>query len=154
MDELRKDDILKGAEEIAEFLNEDVRSVFYKISRRSIPHFRIGESIRARKSTLLAWIAEQEGIADGRGSDISQNRIITSGAAGEGESMPSKRIHDGIKVFYGYGADGIYRMQEEANKWLMTNGDKKIVSITPSACTIGDTGEMYQCLTITIHYVR
>lgn len=56
-------DILKGADEIADFLGEDRRSVFYKISKGSIPHFRVGQAIRARKSTLLAWIAKQEGVA-------------------------------------------------------------------------------------------
>ncbi|WP_334154360.1 helix-turn-helix domain-containing protein [Agrobacterium pusense] len=56
-------DVLKGAEEIADFLGEDSRSVFYKISKGSIPHFRVGNAIRARKSTLLAWIAKQEGMA-------------------------------------------------------------------------------------------
>lgn len=56
-------DILKGAEEIADFLGEDSRSIFYKVSKGSIPHFRVGNAIRARKSTLLAWIAKQEGMA-------------------------------------------------------------------------------------------
>lgn len=54
------DDVLKGASEIAAFLGEDRRSVFYMISKGVIPHFRLGESIRARKSTLRSWVAEQE----------------------------------------------------------------------------------------------
>lgn len=53
-------DILKGADEIAAFLGEDTRAVFYAISRGRLPHFRVGQNIRARKSTLLAWIANQE----------------------------------------------------------------------------------------------
>lgn len=53
-------DILKGAEEIAEFLGEEARAVFYAIAKGRLPHFRVGQNIRARKSTLLAWIAEQE----------------------------------------------------------------------------------------------
>ncbi|MBZ7920535.1 helix-turn-helix domain-containing protein [Ensifer adhaerens] len=53
-------DILKGAEEIAEFLGEEVRAVFYAVRKGRLPHFRVGQNIRARKSTLLAWIAEQE----------------------------------------------------------------------------------------------
>jgi excisionase family DNA binding protein len=57
------DDVLKGAAEIADFLGEDRRSVFYMISKNRLPHYRLGESIRARKSTLRAWVAEQEGKA-------------------------------------------------------------------------------------------
>ncbi|MDX3976711.1 helix-turn-helix domain-containing protein [Shinella sp.] len=53
-------DILKGADEIAEFLGEDVRAIFYAIGKGRIPHFRVGQNIRARKSTLTAWIAGQE----------------------------------------------------------------------------------------------
>ena len=53
-------DVLKGAQEIADFLGEDRRCVFYAIGRGTLPHYRIGQSIRARKSTLLAWLAAQE----------------------------------------------------------------------------------------------
>ncbi|WP_077962403.1 helix-turn-helix domain-containing protein [Ensifer adhaerens] len=53
-------DILKGAEEIAAFLGEDSRAIYYALSKGRLPHFRVGQNIRARKSTLLAWIAEQE----------------------------------------------------------------------------------------------
>ncbi|MGJ7042106.1 excisionase family DNA binding protein [Shinella sp. BE166] len=54
------DDVLKGADEIAEFIKEDKRAVFYAIKKGRIPHYRIGQNIRARKSTLTAWIASQE----------------------------------------------------------------------------------------------
>lgn len=57
------DDVLKGAEEIAAFLGEKPRAVFYAISKGRLPHYRIGESIRARKSALRQWIAEQEASA-------------------------------------------------------------------------------------------
>lgn len=53
-------DVLKGAEAIAAYLGEDARSVFYAIAKGRIPHYRVGQSIRARKSTLAAWIAQQE----------------------------------------------------------------------------------------------
>lgn len=59
-----KRDVLKGAEEIAAFLGEDKRSVFYQISRGNIPHYRIGTAIRARRSTLAAWVARQEDPTD------------------------------------------------------------------------------------------
>lgn len=54
------DDILKGADEIAAFLGEDKRAVFYQIAKGKLPHYRIGQSIRARKTVLMAWIAGQE----------------------------------------------------------------------------------------------
>ncbi len=53
-------DILKGADEIAAFLGEETRAVFYAIQKGRLPHFRVGQNIRARKSTLLAWISSQE----------------------------------------------------------------------------------------------
>jgi excisionase family DNA binding protein len=53
-------DLLKGADEIAAFLGEDRRAVYFALSKGRIPHFRIGQNIRARKSTLLAWMSEQE----------------------------------------------------------------------------------------------
>lgn len=56
-------DVLKGADEIAAFLGEDRRAVFYAIGKGRLPHFRVGQNIRARKTTLLAWIAQQEGAA-------------------------------------------------------------------------------------------
>lgn len=54
------DDILKGADAIAEFIGEDRRAIYHAAKKGTIPIFRIGENIRARKSTLLAWIAQQE----------------------------------------------------------------------------------------------
>lgn len=57
------DDILKGADEIAAFIGEDRRAVYHLVKGGKIPTFRLGENIRARKSTLLAWIAAQEGVA-------------------------------------------------------------------------------------------
>lgn len=57
-------DILKGADEIADYLGEDVRAIFYAIKKGRIPHFRVGQNIRARKSTLTAWIAQQESAAE------------------------------------------------------------------------------------------
>jgi len=61
LDDELKNDILKGADEIADFLGEDRRAIYHAINKGSIPTFRIGQNIRARKSTLLAWIAAQEG---------------------------------------------------------------------------------------------
>lgn len=57
------EDILKGADEIAVFMFGDPkkRRLIYHLSERSnLPIFRLGALLCARKSVLLAWIAEQE----------------------------------------------------------------------------------------------
>ncbi len=56
-------DILYGADAIAEFMYgsaEHRRTVYNLIQNKRIPHFRIGAGVCARKSVLMAWIAEQE----------------------------------------------------------------------------------------------
>ncbi|MFB2553702.1 helix-turn-helix domain-containing protein [Ensifer soli] len=57
------DDILKGAEEIARFLGMDRRAIYFAVSKGRLPTFRIGTSVFARKSTLSAWIVQQESAA-------------------------------------------------------------------------------------------
>ncbi len=54
------DDILKGANEIAEFTGIDRRSVYYAIKKGRLPTFKIGAGVFARRSTLTAWISAQE----------------------------------------------------------------------------------------------
>jgi hypothetical protein len=61
------DDLLRGADAIAEFIFGSAkhrRKIYYYASDAKIrmPHFRIGSVICARKSTLLAWVEQQEGI--------------------------------------------------------------------------------------------
>ncbi|MEA2823032.1 MAG: hypothetical protein QOJ86_5036 [Bradyrhizobium sp.] len=56
-------DILRGADCIAAFLYGDARQrrkVYNLVERQRLPHFRLGASICARKSILLAWIKQQE----------------------------------------------------------------------------------------------
>ena len=62
------DDLLRGADEIARFMFGDVkhrRKVYYLTGEatKGLPHFKIGSLICARRSTILNWIAEQEGRA-------------------------------------------------------------------------------------------
>lgn len=62
------DDLLRGADEIARFMFNDVkprRKVYYLTGEatKGLPHFKIGSLICARKSTIMNWIAEQEGRA-------------------------------------------------------------------------------------------
>lgn len=55
------DDILRGAEAIQGFLGFEKRSqIYHYVATGEIPVFRIGNTICARKSTLLKWIEQQE----------------------------------------------------------------------------------------------
>jgi hypothetical protein len=57
------DDILRGADQIAEFLfgsREYRRKVYYLAECTRLPVFRLGSVLCARRSVLLNWIAEQE----------------------------------------------------------------------------------------------
>ena len=57
------DDLLHGADQIAEFLYGDEkerRKVYHLVEKSCLPHFRLGATLCARKSTLLQWIAAQE----------------------------------------------------------------------------------------------
>ena len=61
-----KDDRLKGAKAIAEFLGEDERRVFYLLEKKQIPGFKYGGLWNARKSTLVRHIERLEAEALGR----------------------------------------------------------------------------------------
>jgi hypothetical protein len=57
------DDLLEGAEAIARFMfgsPDKRRRVYHLAAHSDLPLFRLGELICGRRSTLLAWIAEQE----------------------------------------------------------------------------------------------
>jgi hypothetical protein len=56
-------DLLRGAEEIAQFLFGDRelrRKVYHLVATSNLPVFKLGSMICARKSVLLNWIREQE----------------------------------------------------------------------------------------------
>jgi excisionase family DNA binding protein len=53
-------DILRGADAIAGFLGFPRRSIYHAVAKGHIPSFRVGDIVCARRSTLTAWIAEQE----------------------------------------------------------------------------------------------
>jgi hypothetical protein len=48
-------DVLWGAAAIANFLGLPRRAVYHAASRGALPVFRMGETLAARKSELLAW---------------------------------------------------------------------------------------------------
>jgi hypothetical protein len=57
------DDILRGADKIAEFIfgeRGSRRKVYYLAECSRLPVFRLGSVLCARKSVLLKWISGQE----------------------------------------------------------------------------------------------
>ena len=58
------DDLLEGAEAIAQFLYGDIgkkKRVYYLAKQGELPVFRLGEVIHARKSALRDFIVKREG---------------------------------------------------------------------------------------------
>lgn len=55
--------ILMGAKAIATYLGITSRQVYRLVYECGLPHFKLGGSIAARRSTLTAWIAQQEASA-------------------------------------------------------------------------------------------
>ncbi len=53
-------DILHQYGEIGAFLRMTARQAQHRVLSGEIPHFKLGRIVCARKSTLLAWMAEQE----------------------------------------------------------------------------------------------
>jgi hypothetical protein len=57
------DDMLRGADEIAEFIfgeRGSRRKIYYLAECSRLPVFRLGSVLCARKSVLLQWISDQE----------------------------------------------------------------------------------------------
>lgn len=57
------DDLLRGAEAIADFLYGDAaqrRKVYHLAETSRLPIFRLGSVLCARRTVLLHWIKEQE----------------------------------------------------------------------------------------------
>lgn len=57
------DDLLRGADEIAEFIfgkRGGRRKIYYLAETSHLPVFRLGAVLCARKSVLMRWIAGQE----------------------------------------------------------------------------------------------
>lgn len=56
-------DLLRGAEEISEFLfgtRDQRRKVYHLAETTKLPVFRLGSLVCARRSVLMEWIASQE----------------------------------------------------------------------------------------------
>ncbi|QAY95110.1 hypothetical protein CWB41_04680 [Methylovirgula ligni] len=54
------EDILRGAAAIAEHMGFERRVIYHLASKGALPVFRMGDIVCARKSTLLAWVKQQE----------------------------------------------------------------------------------------------
>jgi predicted DNA-binding transcriptional regulator AlpA len=54
------EDLLRGAAAIAAFMGFERRQIYHLVSKNILPTFRGGDIVCARKSTLLAWIEQQE----------------------------------------------------------------------------------------------
>lgn len=54
------DDLMKGADEIARFMGEDVKRVYRMLEAGEIPSFKLAGRWCARRSTLLAHFDELE----------------------------------------------------------------------------------------------
>lgn len=57
------DDLLRGAEDIAEFIFGDRRQrrkIYHIVETSNLPTFRLGGILCGRKSVLMRWIAQQE----------------------------------------------------------------------------------------------
>jgi hypothetical protein len=59
-------DLLKGADEIAQFLfgsSKEKRRIYHLAAKGELPCFHIGSLLFARRSTLEAWVLQKEGMA-------------------------------------------------------------------------------------------
>ncbi len=59
-DNIVEGDLLVGAPAIAKFLGVSQRQVYRLTYDGLVPHFKLGGSVAARRSSLSRWLAEQE----------------------------------------------------------------------------------------------
>ena len=74
-------DLLRGADAIAEFLYGDAiqrRKIYHLAETSRLPIFRLGSVLCARRSVLIQWIADQER------RSWRQTQRSDSGAGGKG----------------------------------------------------------------------
>ncbi|WP_075656839.1 hypothetical protein [Pseudochrobactrum sp. B5] len=62
MSENLSDDILIGAKSISKFSGFPERTIYHLCAKGSFPHFKAGDLLCARKSTIINWIAQQEAV--------------------------------------------------------------------------------------------
>jgi hypothetical protein len=89
-------DLLRGADEIADFLFGDARQrrkVYHLAETSRIPVFRLGSKLCARPSVLMAWIASQEG----RGWPLNSNETDQNVDRSAKAAKVSRAITDELK---------------------------------------------------------
>lgn len=59
-DNILQGDLLMGAPAIAKFLGVTQRQVYRLTYDKIVPHFKLGGTIAARRSSLCQWLAEKE----------------------------------------------------------------------------------------------
>jgi predicted DNA-binding transcriptional regulator AlpA len=59
-DKIIDGDLLMGAPAIAKFLGVTQRQVYRLTYDRIVPHFKLGGTVAARRSSLAAWMRQQE----------------------------------------------------------------------------------------------
>ena len=64
-------DLLTGAEAIATFMGVKPRRVYHLAETQRLPVFRIGNTLCARRSTLLHWIEDMERAALSNGGSAA-----------------------------------------------------------------------------------
>ena len=55
-------DILQGAQAIADFGGWTRRQVYHFVRKHNLPVIRIGSALSARKTSILRWIEQREGV--------------------------------------------------------------------------------------------
>ncbi|TWF49640.1 excisionase family DNA binding protein [Neorhizobium alkalisoli] len=59
-DEIIDGDLLMGAPAIAKFLGVTQRQVYRLTYEKIVPHFKLGGTVAARRSSLSAWMKQAE----------------------------------------------------------------------------------------------
>lgn len=68
-------DIVYGADALARELGLTRRQIYHAAAFRNLPTFKIGAAVCARRSTIRAWIEQQErGLANNPESDQAGDR--------------------------------------------------------------------------------
>ena len=73
-------DLLTGYEAIGEYLNWKPRTVRHRVVQGEIPTFKVGRHCCARRSSLNAWLAEQEASSERRALLAQRDHLLTGEA--------------------------------------------------------------------------
>ena len=65
MSSFETSDILHGYKEVGAFLRMTPKQIEHRVRAGEVPHFKLGRTVCARRSTLNAWLADQEAASRG-----------------------------------------------------------------------------------------